>query len=372
MKRAVLFTGHYYDSKRRAGFHWIAESLLRKGWDVLFFTAPFSLFSILRRDYRLQYPVLREKGKLIKVDKRLLSYVWFTPWHPVNLRSGLLNKLSYSTFNRYGDFSLGKAESFIMDSDLFIFESNPVLFLVERIKRLCPAARVVYRVSDDLRLLHPHPALIELERRLTPSFDLVSAPSQHVFSLFKGQSNLKLQLHGIRKELFDQDYSNPYVNYERPNILFIGNSYFDNDFLERAGRLFPEWNFHIIGPIRKLPKLDNVIGYGEIPFEKTIPYIKYADIGLQIRSYFNGAESLTDSLKIIQYEYCKLPVVAPDFLDCKRPQVHYYKPGDNNSIKSALLRANSFDRTKISTDKVNSWDDLTARLIGEKSELKYV
>jgi 2-beta-glucuronyltransferase len=372
MKRAVLFTGHYYGSKRKAGFHWIAESLLRKGWEVLFFTAPLSYFSILRRDYRLQYPIFGERGKLIEFDKRLSSYVWFTPWHPVNYRLSFLNNLSRKLFVRYGDFSLGEAKSFIENSSLFIFESNPVLFLVERIKRLCPEARMVYRVSDDLRLLHPHPALIELEQRLTPLFDLISVPSQHVFNLFKGQSNLKLQLHGIRKDLYDKPYPNPYRDTEGPNLIFIGQAHFDYNFLEQARRIFPDWHFHLIGPISKVSKSGNVHVYGEMSFEDTIPYIKNADIGLHTLKYSRGAESFSDSLKVIQYEYCKLPVVAPNFLKCNRPQVHYYKPGDDNSIKEALLQANSFNRAKISTDKVNSWDELTTQLTGEKSELKYV
>ena len=36
MKRAVLVTGHYWESRRKAGFHWIADALLRDGWEVLF------------------------------------------------------------------------------------------------------------------------------------------------------------------------------------------------------------------------------------------------------------------------------------------------------------------------------------------------
>ncbi len=61
MKRVVLITGHYWNSKRKAGFHWLADAFLRQGWEVVFFTAPpapLSLLSVIRRDYRLDYPVL--------------------------------------------------------------------------------------------------------------------------------------------------------------------------------------------------------------------------------------------------------------------------------------------------------------------------
>jgi len=368
MKRAVLLTGHYWSSRRRAGFHWIADSLIRNGWEVLFFTAPFSWFSILRRDHRTQYPVYSERRKLIQKEKRLWSFVWFTPWHPVDFRFGFLNRLCYDLFDSYGDFSLGEAESFIKKSNLFILESNPVLFLEERLRKLNPEARSVYRVSDDLRLLNPHPVLLDRERRLTATFDLISVPSQYIYDLFDKQPQLKLHTHGVSKELFDIEYLNPYKAGHGPNLIFVGQAYFDYDFLEIATGLFPNWHFHIIGPLNNSIKRDNVHFYGEVPFSNTIPYVKYADIGLHTLAHTRGAESFTDSLKMIQYEYCRLPIIAPDYMDCDRSQVHYYKPGDPDSINGALSQAIKFDRSKISVDHINSWDDLTDNLIGEKTE----
>ncbi len=372
MKRAVLFTGHYWNSKRQAGFHWIARSLIKKGWEVLFFTAPFSWFSILRRDYRTQYPVYSERCKLIRKEERLRSFVWFTPWHPVDFRSGFLNRICYKLFSGYGDFSLGEAESFIKKSNLIIFESNPVLFLVKRLKALCPDTRMVYRVSDDLRLLRCHPALLDLEQNILPTFDLISVPSQYIYNFFAKQPHLKLHTHGVSKELFDKKYPNPYKAGHGPNLVFIGQAHFDHDFLEIATGLFPNWHFHIIGPLHKSIKRDNVRFYGEMPFNETIPYVKHADIGLHTLAHARGAESFTDSLKMIQYEYCRLPIIAPDYLNCNRPQVHYYKPGEPDSINSALSRAIRFDRSKISADHVNSWDDLTDYLTGEKTEQRKV
>jgi len=32
MKRVVLVSGHYFESRRRAGFHWLAEAYWRAGW----------------------------------------------------------------------------------------------------------------------------------------------------------------------------------------------------------------------------------------------------------------------------------------------------------------------------------------------------
>lgn len=361
MKRVVLITGHYWKSKRKAGFHWLADTFLRQGWEVVFFTAPISWLSVIRRDYRLEYPVVQEANQLQQVQPKMWSYVWFTLWHPANLRWDWLNYLACKLFRFYSEFPLGAVESMIQNADLIIFESTPALLLFERFKVLNPNAKFVYRVSDDLRLLRNHPVVLETEQQISSNFDLVSVPSQYIYKIFAGLPNLQLHLHGIRKDLFDRNYPNPYLNSQYPNIIFVGNSYFDIDFLASASEIFPSWQFHIIGPINNLPASQNIIAYGELPFEDTIPYIKYADIALQtlkISSENHGAEAFTDSLKVIQYTYCQLPIVAPTHLSSSRPHFFYYQPSDASSIPKALIAAQNCDRSQIQTDDIYSWDEL--------------
>jgi len=367
IKRAVLVTQHYWNSKRKAGFHQIADSLSRSGWDVLFFTAPISWLSVVRNDKRLKYPLREEACKIRVFENNVKSFVWFTPWHPANLRTELMNRISRILFGRYGNLPLGESEEYLRKADLVIFESGPGLLLWERIKKLNPTARMVYRVSDDLRLLKNHPLVLETEGKTAPEFDLISVPSKYIYDIFKGLPNLRHHPHGIKRNLFDKYYDSPYPLAKGPNVVFIGDSFFDRDFLERASHLLPDYYFHIIGPIKNLPGRKNILAYGELPFIDTIPYLKYADIGLQIRSYFKGAESLTDSLKMIQYSYCQLPIVAPDFLKGARKHAFYYIPGDNGSIKNALETALLYDRPKISTGDIISWDDLTIELTGKNS-----
>lgn len=359
-KRVVLITGHYLTSKRRAGFHWLADAYHRAGWEVLFFSGHFSLLSRIRRlDHRVRTPALMERNRLIEVKPRLWSYVWYTPYHPANLlRIGWLNRLSAPLFRRYGRQPLGPAEAFLKGADLLIFESTPSLLLFDRFKRINPTARYVYRVSDDLRFLREHPVILEAEARLAPRFDLISTTSAFIQRNFQHLPNAELHPHGIRKDLFDAQQPNPYASHPRRNAIFVGVSDFDYDFLERALRLFPQWLFHIIGPLPDMPKAPNIRTYGEMAFEQTVPYIQHADLGLLNRSYSPGAESLTDTLKVQQYTYCRLAMVAPEFLRTPRPHVFYYKPGDEESIRNALEAAMSYDRSKISRGGIRSWDEI--------------
>ena len=366
MKRVVLITGHYWNSKRKAGFHWLAEALWHQGWEVIFMTAALSWLSVIRQDYRLNYPVLQEANQLFQVDKAMWSYVWFTPWHPANLRSDFLNYLSQSLFRTYNKLPLGAVESKLREADLVIFESTPALLLFEKFKYLNPKARFIYRVSDDLRLLRNHPVVLETEKRIASQFDLVSVPSQAIYRLFAGLPTVELHLHGIRKELFDRQYTNPYPASDQPNLIFVGNSYFDCEFLEQASQLFPNWEFHIIGPLKNLPQRKNITKYGELPFEATIPYIKHANIALQtlhLPFYSTGIESFSDSLKVIQYTYCHLPIIAPAHLSSSRSHFFYYEPGNKSSIRTALMAAKAYERGNINSDDIYSWDEFVSCLL---------
>jgi 2-beta-glucuronyltransferase len=366
MKRVVLVTGHYLESKRKAGFHWLADAYWRAGWEVIFLTTAISWLSWLQRNYRMAYPILREANHVRWIQPRLGSYVWFTPWHPVNLRMPVLNRLLSPLFACYSHFPLGEAEVLVRQADLIIFESKPGLLLYGRFRQLNPQARYVYRVSDDLRLLgSSHPVVVRAEERYAPQFDLISVPSRYLLQRFQHLPHAVLHYHGIRKDLFEHDYPNPYRGIWDTNLIFVGTSHFDYDFLEKACARFLHWAFHIIGPIPHLPRQANIFAYGEMPFLDTVPYIKHADIGLSVRTHYPATESLTDSLKIIQYTYCDLPIVVPAHLRSARPNTFCYTPGDAESIQKALLAARHFDRNRIVKDDIRSWDEVGWELAGE-------
>jgi 2-beta-glucuronyltransferase len=361
VKRVVLFTNHYLQSRNKAGFHWLADAYWRAGWDVLVFTESISWLSWLRGDRRFDYPIFHDANRLQRIRERLSSYVWLTPFHPMNLRSGVLNRLSGPVLKLYGRLPLGPVTDELRQADLFVFDSDHGLFLLDRIKRLNPHARCVYRVSDDIPTMRHHPVVLKMEESVVPRFDAVSVPSEAIGRRLGRLTNVTLQHHGLRKDLFDRPCVDPYLG-PGPFVLFIGRRYLDTDFLRQAVDLYPNWSFHVFGEFDHLPAAANLTAHGERPFDELIPYLRHADIGLQTLSYIPGAECFTDSLKVQQYTYCRLPIVAPSFLRCDRPNVLYYEPGDGTSIRCALDHAIAFDRRRIGADDVATWDEIAARL----------
>jgi 2-beta-glucuronyltransferase len=357
-KRALLITGHYFESQRRAGFHWLAEALWQAGWEVIFVTTAISWMSWLQRNYRMTYPIFREAHQLRWVRERLGSYVWLTPWHPVDLRYSWLNQLADRLFARYGQFSLGLLAPLARQADMFIFESKPGLMLFDRLRQLNPHARLIYRVSDDLRLLRTHRVVLETESRIAPQFDLISVPNALLLRRFEHLPQAVLHHHGICKSRFDQDYPSPYGEGWETHLVFVGTAYLDIDFIDKASAHFPTWAFHLIGPLPGVPRRHNVFAYGEMPFDATIPYLKHADIGLHTLICKSGAASFADSLKVIQYTYCRLPIVAPEPMRSARVHTFYYQPGDQTSIVRALDHARAFDRAKVEVEGIHSWKAL--------------
>lgn len=367
MPRAVLITSHFWNSKRKAGFHNIADSLMKMGYEVLFLTGNASYIHHLKSDYRASLINDSVLNKLIRESDKLNLFIRFTPLHPVNYRNRILNSLLLPSIRNYGEALSGFDElsDYIKLSDIFIFESFPGLLWFDHFKRLNKNARFVYRISDDMRQLKKHPYVIKHEENISRQFDLISVPSRYIFERFSKYERTKLHHHGIRKDLFDAEVQSPFADTSESNFVFTGNAYLDRTFLTHASEIPDETMYHILGPFNRMNLPDKIKFYGEVEFRKTIPYVKFADAGLHTIEYTPGAEAFSDSLKVIQYTYCKLPILAPEFLRSARSNFVYYKPDDHESIRKAIVESKEFDRSLIDTSQIDSWDDLTRKLIAD-------
>jgi 2-beta-glucuronyltransferase len=179
----------------KVGFHFLAQSFARAGWDVLFITAHLSwLAAALGKRRHVARGARAEANRLVPAEG-VASYAWFTPWQPASLRSRLLNRATMKMFRRYGELALGVAP-LVAAADRIIFDSGSELLLLERFKRLAPEAAFVYRVSDDLR--HSgmiHPTVIQAEDEVAPRFDLISVPCTYIAERFRRLPRVALQHH---------------------------------------------------------------------------------------------------------------------------------------------------------------------------------
>jgi len=368
MKRAgviTFLTGHYYPSSRRAGFHNLADAAHRMGYKVNFVTIGYSLLSYLRHDYRTRINGIHANlNKPVELKTNFVSYVYATAWHPMTFLVPAINRWTMSLMDQYGQGELGALLPIVKETDIFVFESASGLFLFKRLQQENPDAKMIYRVSDDVQILRStHPRLIKLEQEIAPLFHVVSVPCTWMLDKFPGLPALRCDRHGLDKTAFDAVNTSPYKTGTK-NAVFVGTGYVDFDCIAHAAAGVPECNFHIIGPIKNRINLKNVYFYGEIPFTKTIPYIKYSDIGLlSLRYMKHSSKSFSDSLKTIQYRYCGLPIVSPDFINLARDNVFYYRPENAASCIKAVKDALSAGKNLSLGKEVQSWDEVMQSLL---------
>jgi 2-beta-glucuronyltransferase len=362
----VLISAHYCKSKRKAGFHWLAQTFWEQGHSITFVTTGISWLSYLIHDHRLQYKSLRrEANRLVQIEDRYFSYVYFPLWHPIAMPLSSLEHIVKPLWDKYPLFPIDPLfVEKVHQADMVIYESMNGLFLFDRLSKLNPAAKKVYRASDDIRTHRStSQRLIEIEESLLDKFDLISVPHKTLIEgKFKNFSNAKLQYHGVATSLFDAPSASPYTH--SPNCVFVGVSLLDENFIDIASSEFPECTFTIIGPFSAKTQKSNVKYTSEIPFEETVPYIKHADIGLiTLLKKNQHASSFSDTLKVHQYRYAGLPIVAPDFIDIHRDNSFYYTPDDAESIVEAMKSALGALKSKNSKSEINDWNVVVQQII---------
>lgn len=382
MKKIVLISYHSWNSKRKAGFHWLANSYVSLGYSVLFITASISILSVFYRDHRCF--TLTQKNVVTQITSNLAVFPYFTILHPENYLKikflkenkrisnlfSIFDLLFTPLFKRYGKKIPHMLKEVIKDTDFFIFESTPGIMLFSEFRKISPKAKMIYRVSDDMTLLNHHRIVKEYENKILPLFDLISIPSNYMLQKLSHYSHVEINPHGIEKELFNKNYQVPYQyrNFEK-NLVFVGCSYFDTDFLKLASRLYPLYGFHIIGPIKPRISNPNIFYYGEIEFTNTIPFIKHGDIGLQTLYSESPIQIFNTSLKIMQYTWCKLPILVPWEIGKEYPHFFPYKR-EKISIKFAINSALEFNRNDIDLSWIRSWDEVACDILkGADSKL---
>lgn len=364
----VLLSNHWYPSPRKAGFHHLADAWHAQGHTIAFVTVGLSTISWLRRDFRTRFAGIRQACNVWQRQRdRFDSYVLRTLWHPHTSLIPALDYLLDPFMRRYGRSLPRTLCDRLAAADAIVYESCAALYLVSRCRELAPQALHIYRVSDDIRTMRSTPAgMVDLEQRLAPTFSLISVPCQWLTQKFPPPARVCLHPHGLNRTAFDACSDSPYPP-RSLNAVFCGLGFFDAAAVHMMAQAHPEATFHILGVDQPhTPSSDNVRYYGERPFAETIPYIKFADMGLYtLRPSSRPMQAYTDSLKIIQYRYCGLPIVSPDFLDLHREGVFYYTPGNAASCAEALAGALNHGRHAEYATEVHTWDEVARALLAD-------
>ena len=347
--KVTLMAAHMADSARKVNFHFWVEAMNALGIDVDFVTVGFSDATKFKKSSRQFNPPYNQ---WVHLNPHLRKYLWKPLFHPFSLGHPVLNKMTSKILSYYPSLMPHNLKETFADTDLFIIENGAGLLLTTQLKKQYPNAKFLYSVCDRIETLGYHPLVLQAEKDSLPLFDVIRVPSIAMQGDYDAKYNVQFIPHGLDKTIFDKDNATPYTR--NNNVISVGDMLFDADTVLLLATTFPKWTFHLFG---KKAKLDNppsnVIAYGERPFDFIVPFIQHADIGLApYRNAVNADYLSQSSLKMNQYSYCKLPILAPNFAAAGRNHVCGYEPEDKQSRISAMEKATMFDRDTINTAEI--------------------
>lgn len=352
--RFLLLSAHDYRSPRKAGMHFIAAELAKMG-STRFFSLRYSFLSRYKQDPRLS---LDDQANKIVNHDGVECYLWKTLIHPIRIRP--FESLMYHIYG-YGFNSV--LRDWIIDSDVIVLESGVAPIFFDLIKRLNPGAKIIYRASDALKTIDVAAYVSNTFNRIAEKIDTIVLPSKALAETIPSTHNLVFAPQGIDPNVEEKANPSPYG----PGIhaVSVGSMLFDPDFFVIAAKRFPNIHFHIIGSChpRHAGYGDNVSVYGEMPFDKTLPYIKHATLGIAPYSSVNLPAYLRDtSLKLTQYAFFGLPAICPHFIAADYSNRFGYEIGDEESIVAAISRALA-PATPIAKHNVLNWRQVTERML---------
>lgn len=364
--KCLLFTfQNLSPASRKTGMTFLAEALAGQGNDVRVVTVHMSWLSKLAGAPRFKNISREPFNAWVIRSARLQSYVWLPFLHPVRGK-GALGKMVWTALAKlYSSLLPRELITEAAQSDVIVIESCVAIVLFPHLKKAAPRAKFIYCASDRLDVVGMPPELSEALNNTIAHYDLVRVPAEAMLDDFGPAANVKYLPHGLDHTTFDAVIENPYPA-GSVNAVVAGDMSSDIKVIVELIDAFPAVHFHLFGKLdeKLIARSGNVTHHGEVGFQKLAGYIKYADVGLAPYSTRHRSEYLAQSsLKLLQYSYCRLPVIAPEFVKGQRVNVMAYDPDSRTSIVNSMQLGLNFDRSEFSNSDIRSWSGVCDEML---------
>lgn len=258
IKKITFITGHNWQSNRLGGFHKFAEAACAVGIEVVFFSFPRPYYGYFMKQELFNKKSIRalQKGITYEVGKSRLHNVTLATLKLPNLAGKLLfdnmmNALERFSFTSFKSF----AKKWLDGTDAFVFESSDGMIFADRLKKLYPNAKIIYRPSDPLMYDGALSRYVKNETHMLRLADLNIIVNNEGLNLYKQripdfESTIKYTLlsNGVDIENYEKSYPIPNLLKKSNTILYVGAWEVEWNLLFTAAERDKTFNYIIVCP----------------------------------------------------------------------------------------------------------------------------
>lgn len=260
LKKIVFITTHNWDTKRQGGFHKFAEAAARQGIETIFFSFPRPYYGIWMKREQLNKNVIKvlTKGKAYQIENSentILNITFPTLRLPDSFGKCIppfvMTFLAQTSLKPFRQF----AKKFLAGTDCFVFESCEGIFLLNKIKKYFPDAKIIYRPSDPLVFDSVSQRLKEAEKKILKTANLSLIINDEGLAAYRAEisdfdHSVKYAMlsNGVDIESYRQKYPVPELLKKQNTILYVGAWEVEWSLLFEAATACPAFNFIVVCP----------------------------------------------------------------------------------------------------------------------------
>lgn len=259
MNKIVFITSHHWNTKRLGGFHKFAEHAADSRIETVFFSFPRPYYGYFMHREQLNRPLLRllGKGKEYKTQagNKILNVTFSTFRVPDRLSKFfpdlLVNWLLTHSFKTFKGF----CKKYLAGSDCFVFESCEGIALLDKIKKLYPNAKIIYRPSDPLTFAAVPKRVKKMESHILKTADMSFIVNEEGLAAYRKNIpdfdiTVKHQIlsNGVDIDSYLKKYPVPEPLKQNNTVLYVGAWDIEWNLIFKAAEETPDFNYIIVCP----------------------------------------------------------------------------------------------------------------------------
>lgn len=286
MHKITFITTHNWDTKRQGGFHKFAEATAAAGIETVFFSFPRPYYGLFMKREQLNKTIINtlKKGKHYDFcGNNILNVTFPTLRLPDSagrfFPAGFMNFMLTHSFRNFRHF----CKKFLSGTDCFVFESCEGVAYINKLRKLFPAAKMIYRPSDPMVYASIPERVKKLEQHMLYSADLNILVNNEGLEAYRKsvpdfESRVKYTVlsNGIDINSYKKSYSVPKLLQKKNTILYVGAWEVEWPLLFKAADENPDFNYIVVCPNYPPQEIQNkVTSYSNLFY---VPGIKPAEV----------------------------------------------------------------------------------------------